>query len=86
MSKPIASIVLVFGLFAAAFLLNPSAEKHRDKIKSAVAERSQLESILGVGQLTAFASQYHSLGVASYTKVGDKTTSFGVLGMVFVKD
>ena len=73
-------------LIGLAVLSNPSADKHRQKIKAAVAERSQLESMLGVGHLTAFASSYHSLGVVSYTKVGDKTTSFGVLGMVFVAE
>jgi hypothetical protein len=29
-------------------------------------------------------STYHSLGVASYTTVRDRTLSFGALGMVFV--
>jgi len=73
-------------VLGAALLLNPSAERHRDKIKSALAERSQLNAALGVGALTAFVSNYHSLGVASYTTAGDKTLSVGVLGMVFVLD
>lgn len=73
-------------LLGAALLLNPSAERHRDKIKTALAERSQLNAALGVGALTAFVSNYHSLGVASYTTAGDKTLSFGALGMVFVLD
>jgi len=73
-------------VLGAALLLNPSAERHRDKIKSALAERSQLNAAFGVGALTAFVSNYHSLGVASYTTAGDKTLSVGVLGMVFVLD
>lgn len=73
-------------VLGAALLLNPSAERHRDKIKTALAERSQLNAALGVGALTAFVSNYHSLGVASYTTAGDKTLSVGVLGMVFVLD
>jgi len=73
-------------LLAAAYVFNPSADRHRDKIKQAVAERSQVEKLLGVGHLTAFASRYHSLGLASYTTVNDKLSSVGVLGMVFVAD
>ena len=73
-------------VLGAALLLNPSAERHRDKIKTALAERSQFNAALGVGALTAFVSNYHSLGVASYTTAGDKTLSVGVLGMVFVLD
>lgn len=72
--------------FAAAFLLNPSAERHRSHIKESIAERSPLAGFLGVGALTAFASNYHSLGVASYTSIHDKTVSVGFLGMVFVID
>ena len=68
------------------FRSNPSAERHRDKIKTALAERSQLNAAFGVGALTAFVSNYHSLGVVSYTTAGDKTLSVGVLGMVFVLD
>lgn len=73
-------------VLGAAILLNPSADRHREKIKSALAARSQLNAALGVGAVTAFVSNYHTLGVASYTTAGDKTLSFGVLGMVFVSD
>jgi hypothetical protein len=69
---------------AAAFLLNPSAEQHRSKIKAAVAERSPLAASLGIGALTAFTSTYHPLGVASYTTVNKRTVTVGALGMVFV--
>ena len=69
---------------AAAFLLNPSAEQHRGKIKAAVAERSPLAAALGIGALTAFTSTYHPLGVASYATVNDRTVTVGALGMVFV--
>ncbi|MFV5214449.1 hypothetical protein ACLIIZ_12080 [Azonexus caeni] len=87
MSRPfLTGAVFGAALLGAAFLLNPSADRHRDKIKAALAERSQLNAVLGVGTLVAFASNYHSLGVASYTTAGDQTLSFGVLGMVFVLD
>lgn len=69
---------------AAAFVLNPSAERHRAKIKAALAERSPVAAALGIGALTAFASTYHPLGVISYTTVNDKTLSIGALGMVVV--
>lgn len=70
----------------AAFVLNPSAEKHRNQIKDSIAERNQMAGFWGLGALAAFASNYHSLGVASYTSIHEKTISFGFLGMVFVID
>jgi len=69
---------------AAAFLLNPSPEEHRAKIKAVVAERSPLASMLGLGALKAFTSTYHPLGVASYTTVNDRVVSIGAFGVVFV--
>lgn len=86
MSKSLISLLISAGLVGAAFATNPSADRHREKIKQAVAERSQLESVLGVGHIAAFASKYHSLGLASYTTVNDKLRSVGVLGLVFVAD
>lgn len=85
MSKaPIISLVLGIAIGAAAILLNPSPEQHRAKIRDTIAERSPLAGALGVGAITAFASTYHPLGVASYTTVNDKTVSIGAFGMVFV--
>lgn len=85
MSKPATLIVAVAAVILAV-VLNPSADRHREKIKEAIAERSQLEKLLGIGHLTSFASRYHSLGVASYTTVNDKVTSVGAFGIVFVPD
>jgi heme O synthase-like polyprenyltransferase len=84
MLQSMKTLIAVAIAIALAFALNPPAEKHRDKIKTAIAERSQVERILGIGQLTSFVSTYHSLGVASYTTVNEKVTSIGVFGMVFV--
>ena len=67
-----------------ALLLNPSPERHRDKIKESVGRRSPVAGLLGLGSLAAFASNYHSLVVASYTRAGERTLSVGALGMVFV--
>jgi hypothetical protein len=76
-------LILVIVLIA-ALALNPSPDDHRAAIKKAVAERSPLASLLGIGALTAFASSYHSLGVASYTVVNGKTASVGAFKMVFI--
>lgn len=78
---PIAAIAAVV---AAAALLNPSAERHRDKIREAVGDRNSVARVLGIGSLKAFASSYHSLGIASYTTAGEKTLSWGAFGLVFV--
>lgn len=83
-NKTAISALLGAAVTAAAFLLNPSPEQHRSKIKEAVAQRSPLAGALGFGSLTAFRSDYHPLGVASYTTVDGRTVSVGALGMVFV--
>ena len=80
------SVALGAAVIALAVLLNPSAERHRDRIKRAVGERSQVDQVLGVGQVTAFLSKYRSLGVASYTTVHDRVVSVGAFGMVVVID
>lgn len=86
-NKTLTRFVIVAAVaIALAFALNPSPDRHREKIKQTIAERSLLERVLGVGQLTSFASTYHSLGVASYTTVGDKTSSYGAFGLVFVPE
>lgn len=79
-------ILIAAAVVALALILNPSADKHREKIKQQVSERSLLDRTFGIGQLTAFASKYHSLGVASYTTVNERTTSIGFMGLVFVME
>lgn len=69
-----------------AIVLNPSPERHREKIKQTLGERSPIARVLGLGSVAAFASSYHSLGLASYTKAGDKTLSVGAFGLVFVSE
>lgn len=80
----IVSAVVASAVTAAAFMLNPAPQQHRDKIRDAIADRSPLAGVLGIGALTAFTSVYHPLGVASYTTVADRTVSIGAFGMVFV--
>lgn len=84
MNRSVRIYIAVAASIAAAIMLNPSPEQHRNRIKEAIAERSPLAGFLGVGAFTAFASTYHPLGVASYTTVNGHTVSIGVLGMVFV--
>jgi len=87
MSKTLTrSLIAVAAALALAFALNPSPDKHREKIKETIAGRSQLERVFGIGQLTSFASKYHSLGVASYTTVNDKLSSYGAYGVVIVAE
>jgi hypothetical protein len=80
----IVSAIAAAAVVALAFALNPSPERHRAKIREAIAERSPLAGALGIGALTAFTSTYHPLGVASYTTANDRVVSVGVFGMVFV--
>lgn len=84
MSKSI--LLAAAGLLVLAVALNPSAERHRAKIKETIAERGMLEKVLGVGHLAAFASRYHSVGVGSYTTVNGEVMSVGAFGMVFVPE
>jgi hypothetical protein len=87
MSKTIFIPVVAAGsVLALAFFLNPSPERHRTKIKEAMAARSPVARVLGLGSLAAFASSYHSLGVASYTTAGERTLSVGLMGMVYVPE
>ncbi len=79
-------IAVVAVLVAAAALTNPSPERHRARLKEAVAERSPIAAALGIGALKAFTSTYHPLGVASYTTVGERIASVGAFGVVVVLD
>ncbi|HJV68402.1 hypothetical protein [Ideonella sp.] len=82
----VVSALATAAVFVAAIALNPSAEKHRAKIKEATAERSPIAGALGLGALTAFVSTYHSWGVVSYTTANDRVLSVGAFGMVFVRE
>jgi hypothetical protein len=81
MLKAIVTVVVVAAL---AFWSNPGPDVHRDKLKSEVAARSQLAAILQLGSLAAFASQYHTLGLASYSTLNGRTVSYGAFGLVFI--
>lgn len=79
-------IVAALALLAVvAFATNPSPERHRAKVRQAIAERSPLAGALGIGALTAFVSTYHPLGVLSYTTVDGRVVSVGAFGYVHVR-
>jgi hypothetical protein len=84
MNKLWVTATVVLAIVVAAFALNPSAERHREVVKATIADRSPIAGALGMGALTAFASNYRSYGVASITEVNGRTLSFGCFGMVFV--
>lgn len=79
-------IISAIVLFILSFLLNPSADRHREKISQSISERSQLENALGVGHVAAFAAKYKSIGIASYTTINDNIYSVGILGIVIFID
>lgn len=81
---PLLTAIVVVAALALAFALNPSPERHRETLKEAIAQRSPVAGALGLGALTAFVSNYHTVGVASYTTVNGRTASIGAFGMVFV--
>ena len=39
-------------------------------------------SLFGVGRLAGAMAEYHSIGVASYTKIDDKVSTIGAFGIV----
>jgi hypothetical protein len=84
MMRSLVRLLVVAALLVAAFLLNPTPEQHRAKIRSVVSERSLVAKAFGVGALTAFVSSYTSLGVASYTTVNGRIVSIGAFGLVYV--
>lgn len=86
MKRSIGSILAVAALGALAVFLNPSPERHRDQIRQELSQRSPIVGMLGLGALKAFASDYHTVGVASYTRAGKRTLSVGALGVVIVLD
>lgn len=84
MRKLLVSAVVIAVVLALAGLLNPSADQHRDAIRKTLAQRSTLDRVFGVGVLTAFASSYRTLGLASYTIVNGRVVSVGAFGIVYV--
>lgn len=81
MVKTLVGVIVVLVI---ALVLNPGPEAHREKLKAEVAARSQVAAVLRLGDLAAFASNYRTLGVASYSQVNDRIVTYGAFGIVFV--
>lgn len=84
MLRNASTLIVAVVLVALAFALNPSPDRHRAKIKEAMAEHSPITGILGIDKLTAFVSAYHSVGVASYTILNDRLVTVGAFGIVIL--
>lgn len=84
-NKKLTSIIVFLIVLVAAMALNPSETKHRSAIRDAVAERSPIAGMLGLGALKAMTVEYHSYGIVSYTSSDDDVISIGALGMVHVR-
>ena len=84
MKKTTVSLLAAGALLVLAAVLNPSADRHREEIEESVGEGSKIARTLRLGALAAFVANYHSLGIASYTRLNGRTASIGVLGLVFV--
>lgn len=82
--RMLVSAVTALVVVGVAVATNPSPQAHRDRIQEAVAERHPIAGALGLGALTAFVSDYQSLGVASYTLVDQRLATVGAFGMVFL--
>lgn len=79
-------VAVLAAIVVAAFVLNPGADAHREKLKAEIAERSQLAGLLRLGNVAALASTYHTLGVASYSTINDRRVTIGAFGIVYVPD
>ena len=86
MKRRFGPLLVLAAVLLLAALLNPSAQRHRQGIRQEIGERNPVTRLLALNALAAFASNYHSLGIASYTTAGDRVLSVGMLGVVVVRD
>ena len=85
MSKRILTyIVILLATAVLSMALNPSGDRHRTALREAVAERSPIAGALGLGALTSLVTEYHSIGIASYTVLDDHVMTVGAMGLVHV--
>jgi hypothetical protein len=86
MRNLVKTFIALLAVLVIAIASNPGPDAHRAKIKEAIAARNQIAALLRLGDLTAFASSYRSVVVASYTMAGDRLLSIGAFGIVYVPD
>ena len=77
-------IVIALATVVLSMALNPSGERHRTALREAVSERSPIAGALGLGALTSLVTEYHSIGIASYTVLDDHVMTVGAMGLVHV--
>ncbi len=82
--RALSLIIALLVIVVLAMALNPSGERHRTALREAVAERSPIAGALGLGALTSLATEYHSIGIASYTMFNDHVMTVGAMGLVHV--
>jgi hypothetical protein len=75
------ALVLV-ALLALALVLNPDKTRHDDAIRAEMARRSPIASFFGAGHLASWVAEYHSIGIASYTKIDGRIVTIGAFGIV----
>ena len=63
---------------------NPPHESHKEAIRDEVFRQTPLLSMLGIGRLVAWMTEYQSLVVISYTTVDGRLASVGALGQVWI--
>jgi hypothetical protein len=67
-------------------LSNPSKEQHRDAFRGAVRRELPLASLLGAGRVASWLTDYHSLGVASFSTLDGSVVTFGAFGIVWAAE
>jgi hypothetical protein len=78
-----AAIVAI--LLIAAFLLNPGKERHDRALRGGIERKSAVAGLLGGGRVAGWLSEYHNLGIASYTEIQGSVRTYGALGIVIVR-
>jgi hypothetical protein len=77
-------IIVILAVLVLSMALNPSGERHRSALREAVSERSPIAGALGLGALTSLVTEYHSIGIASYTMLDAHVMTVGAVGLVYV--
>lgn len=85
LSKKARDFIALLIILLLAALSNPGKARHDAAVREKVAAQSPVASLFGVGRLTTWVSQYHSLGVVSYTTLDGKLISVGAFGMISVR-
>lgn len=80
------SWLLIILILGAMVVLNPTAEKHKEKINAQVKGDKPLIGAIGGGKLLGALTQYNNYYLFSTTDIEGERISFGLLGIVVVED